>query len=269
MNFVATTYLQRIGLNDGAIAPTLDGLSRLQIAQASNIVFENMDPLTGKVPDLNPDALWRKLVAGRRGGYCFELNGLFGVALSAFGFEARPLLARVRNGAPMGGARTHHTFVVTIDGVEYLADCGFGNGAPVLPMRLELNREEEIRGETFRLCMDENTGETVLELKTPEGWRGLYGFDGTAVQAIDFEAANFLTARWDKAPFSSNLMMTVPTEDGRNNLFNRSLKIIRQGKAESRMIETFGEFCDAMTTQFALPDNGDLFEEVWAKIEDR
>lgn len=103
MPFDLAAYLARLGL--AAPAATAAGLAGLQQAQLRAIAFENLDPLLGRLPDLAPDALMRKLVAGRRGGYCFELNGLFGAAL-----------ARVRNGAPEGGARTHLAWIVTIEG---------------------------------------------------------------------------------------------------------------------------------------------------------
>lgn len=267
MQFDKTQYLRRTGLPSADIPATYDGVSRLQLAQTSRIVFENMTPLTGGVPDLSEEGLWQKLVVDGRGGYCFELNGLFAMALKAFGFDFSPFLARVRNGLPQGGARTHLGFIVTIDGENYLADCGFGGGAPVLPMRLVLDEAQKIYGEVFRLRFDGATGETVLEREVEDGWFALYGFQRVAVYPIDIEAANFLTARWEKAPFSSNLMMTIVTKAGRNNLFNRSLKVIRNGVAESRTFGTFDDFRDAMTRLFGLPDDLGLFERVWEKIK--
>src|SRR5690606_16267355 len=86
-HFDPEAYLARLAID--APKPGADGLAALQEAQLSAIAFENLDPLTGRVPDLDPQALADKLLARRRGGYCFELNSLFGRALSAFGFKAR------------------------------------------------------------------------------------------------------------------------------------------------------------------------------------
>ncbi|MCO6186449.1 arylamine N-acetyltransferase [Rhizobium sp. L1K21] len=269
MEFDRDQYLERIRLDPSKAAPDLNGLCALQLAQASHIVFENMTPLTGHVPDLATDALWDKLIVQGRGGYCFELNGLFGMALSTFGFDAKPLMARVYGGQPRGGPRSHLSFIVRIDGEDYLADCGFGGGAPVLPMRLSLNEPQTVRGEVFRLRADAETGDTVLERNMEDGWRTLYGFEPLRVQPSDIEAANFVSAKWDKAPFSSNLMMTVVTPEGRHNLFNRGLKIIRNGETESRTLETFDAFRSAMTDLFNLPDNDTLFRQVWDKIKNR
>lgn len=269
MPFDLKAYLQRIGIAETPSEPSPETLGLLQLAQARHIPFENMDLLTGKVPDLDPDALWRKLVENRRGGYCFEVNALFGMALSALGFEAMPIMARVRNGAPRGGPRSHRAFIVTISDQKYLADCGFGGGAPFAPMRLDQTGPQEIMGETYRVRRDEATQEEVLERQVPDGWYGLYGFERSPAFEPDFEAANFVTARWDKAPFPDNLMMARVTKQGRNTLFNRALKVTRQGESDATRLATFDEFEEAMIGLFWLPRQTELFAAVWDRIRDK
>lgn len=269
MHFDLNVYLRRIGIGETPTEASAATLGRLQLAQARHIPFENMDPLTGKIPDLAPEALWRKLVENRRGGYCFEVNALFGMALSALGFEAMPIMARVRNGAPRGGPRSHRCFIVTIAEQKYLADCGFGGGAPFTPVQLDKAGPQEIMGETYQVRRDEDTQEEVLERKVPEGWYGLYGFERSPAFDPDFEAANFVTARWDKAPFPHNLMMARVTEDGRNTLINRALKVTRRGESDARRIETYEDLEEAMTGLFGLPHQPELFAAVWDRISDK
>ena len=269
MHFDLKLYLQRVGITETPTEASAETLGRLQFAQARHIPFENMDPLTGKIPDLAPDALWRKLVEDRRGGYCFEVNALFGMALTALGFKAMPIMARVRNGAPRGGARSHRCFIVTIADRKYLADCGFGGGAPITPVELDIAGPQEIKGETYRVRRDEETQEEVLERQVPEGWYGLYGFERAPAFEPDFEAANFVTARWHKAPFPHNLMMARVTEDGRNTLFNRALKVTRHGESDARRIETYEDFEEAMKGLFGLPHQAELFAAVWDRIRDK
>ncbi len=268
MGFDDFAYRARIGLPQRPQADLI-GLTQIQLAQLSAIPFENLDPLTGNIPDLAQEALWDKLVMRGRGGYCFELNGLFGQALEAYGFKAQPIMARVRNGAPQGGARSHMAFIVTISGTEYLADCGFGGGAPILPMRLQTDDVQEIRCETYRVRIDTETNEEVVERLVGDDWYSLYGFDRARVQPIDFEAANFVTARWEKAPFPNNLMMAIVTREGRNTLFNKTLKISENGENESRRIESFSEFRSAMTGKFALPDDEVLLQLAWQRLTDK
>ena len=230
MDLDIDTYLARIGL--ARPAPTPAGLADLQQAQLQAIAFENLDPLLSRLPDLAPEALWRKLVASRRGGYCFELNGLFGMALTALGFAARPVLARVRMGASEGGARTHLGWIVSLDAGEWLADCGFGGPGPRLPLALDSGAEQDDGRDGFRIRLDPAAGERVVEKSTPGGWFSLYGFDDVAPRPVDIEAANVVCTRWERAPFGTNLMLSRQTPDGRVSLMNRAGRTDRDGGLE-------------------------------------
>ncbi|NED89519.1 arylamine N-acetyltransferase, partial [Streptomyces sp. SID11233] len=90
-------YLDRLGIGaaPSALPPTLATLRTVQRAQLLAVPFENLDPVRGIVPSLELPALEDKLVRRRRGGYCFELNGLLSAALTALGFTVRPLAGRV------------------------------------------------------------------------------------------------------------------------------------------------------------------------------
>ncbi|WP_417686068.1 arylamine N-acetyltransferase family protein [Roseibium sp.] len=211
-------YLARIGLT--AVAPTIDGLRQVQGAQMQAIVFENVLPFLGDVPDVSLEGVWDKLVARRCGGYCFELNTLYGAALEAIGFEFKPVLARVRKGAPQGGARTHLAFVATIDGQEWLTDTGFGGPAPSAPIRLGTVEPQDVGGKRYRIIRDEISGEEVLEQESEAGWYSLYGFDRVEPTAIDIEAANFLCATWDKTPFTANLLAFRSAPEGKLSFQN-------------------------------------------------
>ena len=100
--FDLETYLNRIRFN-GAADVSPDTLERLHHTHFQAIPFENFDVLLGRGIDLSPSALFNKMISNRRGGYCFELNGLFLQALLALGFKDRALLARVHvTGTPSG-----------------------------------------------------------------------------------------------------------------------------------------------------------------------
>lgn len=269
MTFDLDRYLRKIGLSADDITHDAAGLGRLQQAQMKAIAFENMDPLSGIVPSLDGDAVWQKLVVAGRGGYCLELNRLFGDALDALGFDARPVLGRVRMGAPEGGPRSHHAFVVKLAGIEYLADTGFGGPAPALPVRLGVTKTQTIGEATFRMRTDDAAGEEVIERLNGEQWFALYGFDRVPVRAADLEAANFVCARWEKSPFPVHLMMTIVTDTGRHSLFNRGLKSVHgNDKIEETTLETLVEFETAMMSLFRLPADRTLYKSIWDKLTD-
>src|SRR5262245_31633198 len=101
-------YFARIGYRGGR-APTLETLNGIVRAHVQTIPFENLDVLLGRPIELDVESLERKLVAARRGGYCFEQNTLLLEVLGALGFTVRPLSARVRYQRPRDytPARTH------------------------------------------------------------------------------------------------------------------------------------------------------------------
>src|SRR5579862_6515289 len=141
-------YLARIGL---AGRPSLAELHR---AHVSSITFENLDPHRGVAVSLQDEDLERKLVAERRGGYCFEQNLLFASALGALGFEVEPMLARVRRGAPPGSPvrpRGHLVLRVSRDGEVWHADVGFGAGTLLEPIPFGPGDGHEQSGWRFRV----------------------------------------------------------------------------------------------------------------------
>ncbi|MCL6707546.1 arylamine N-acetyltransferase [Pseudomonas sp. R2.Fl] len=260
-------YLRRIRLSDGAIEPTVEGLGRLQAAQMRSIAFENIDVFLGQVPDLGEAALWNRLVLGRRGGYCLELNGLFARALAAQGFQAVEILGRVRMGAASGGPRVHHALVVDIAGEEWLADTGFGGPGPVGPVSLSRGGPQVIGGDTFRVRKDGSTGEHVLERLNGDEWFSLYGFDRVPVTAPDFAAANVVCARWELSPFPNHLMMTIATPEGRVSVFDRSVRRVLGGRPESREIGSLSELLTLFVDVFGLDVEPGVAEAVWRRLD--
>jgi N-hydroxyarylamine O-acetyltransferase len=113
MSFDLDAYLERIRLPEPP-APDASGLARLQLAHRLAIPFENLDVRLGRGIRIDGDSVFAKLVTAKRGGYCFEQNQLFGDALAALGFHARPLLARVWLGASGVPPLTHALSLVTV-----------------------------------------------------------------------------------------------------------------------------------------------------------
>jgi N-hydroxyarylamine O-acetyltransferase len=174
--FDLDAYLQRLNYS-GVVHPTEEGLEALHRAQVYTIPFENFDILLGRGISLEPAALCDKLVHRARGGYCFELNGLFLLALQAIGFEARPLLARVHLHVvdPPSG-REHQLSLVTLRGRHWIADVGFGSFGFHAPLPFELNHPTSHDGLTFRLVEAEPFG-IMLQILKKGHWLDLYSFD--------------------------------------------------------------------------------------------
>src|SRR6266545_3908407 len=135
VGFDLAAYCTRIGY-DGALAPTRVVLEALHLAHATSIPFENLDVVLGRPIRLDLASLQAKVVAGGRGGYCFEHNTLFAAVLETVGFRVTRLAARVRLGASTIRPRTHMLLAVETGGETAIADVGFGADGLLLPVQL-------------------------------------------------------------------------------------------------------------------------------------
>ncbi|MGF1627728.1 MAG: arylamine N-acetyltransferase, partial [Alphaproteobacteria bacterium] len=145
-------YCARIGY-DGPREPTLSVLRALHRAHAQAIPFENLDPFLGRPVHLESAPLYGKLLAGGRGGYCFEQNRLFADALEGLGFAVTGLAARVLWNGPEDAVtpRSHMLLRVDFGDDVWIADVGFGAMTLTAPLRLVRDQVQETPHEPFRL----------------------------------------------------------------------------------------------------------------------
>ncbi|MBF9150552.1 arylamine N-acetyltransferase family protein [Novosphingobium jiangmenense] len=125
-------YLARIGLAEAVRAdlPTLDAMVR---AHVRAIPFENLDVQLGRPLTTDPAAAFAKLVEARRGGWCYEHNGVLGAALAAIGFDVTRMSAGVMRQMRGDESMGSHLCLLVQCGGQMLVDAGFGSwlGAPV------------------------------------------------------------------------------------------------------------------------------------------
>lgn len=130
----AALYLERLGL-DALPEPGGEGLAHLVRTHVERIPFENLDVVAGRPISLHPDALAVKILAGRRGGGCYELHGLLLRLLRTAGFEADLLAARYIRGDGSRSPEDDHATLLVHGPVPVLVDVSFGAmaAAPVGP----------------------------------------------------------------------------------------------------------------------------------------
>jgi len=232
-DFDLDAYFARIGYGGPARAD-LATLSALHAAHVAAIPFENLDPLAGRPVHLDLGHLQAKLVAGRRGGYCFEQNHLFRGALEALGFAVAGLGARVVWMSPPGsplGARTHMLLRVDLDGRPYLADVGFGAHLLDAPLRLEAGPEQATPVARYRLQQE---GELIaLAVHRDDDWRRAYVFDLAPQLPADYAIANWFCATNPDVVFTNMLVAERLTPAARFNLVNTRLVERRPGAPPS------------------------------------
>jgi len=225
-------YLKRIGYS-GSTAPTVQTLRGLHLAHLLTVPFENLDiPLLHRPLVLEADALFEKLVVGRRGGICYELNGLFAQLLRSLGFEVDLLSAAVfRLGGTWGAPFDHVALRVQLD-EPWLADVGFGRDSFREPLRLNEAEAQERLGVTYRLA--ENGPLRILQMRAGDAWTDLYRFDLEPHEMSAFAAMCFKHQTAPDAPFVAVPVVGLATLDGRITLVDRRLKIVRAASTQER-----------------------------------
>ncbi|OWJ61995.1 arylamine N-acetyltransferase family protein [Inquilinus limosus] len=259
-SFDLDAYLHRIG-HDGPVAPDLATLQALVFRHACAIPFENLDPLLGRAPLLDPGSLQRKLVAGGRGGYCFEQNLLLRLTLLAIGFRVTAHTARVLWGQPEDhiSARSHMLLRVDLDDGPRIVDVGFGGQTLTGVLRLEPGIEQPTPHEPFRLLPV--GGDLKLQAKTGDQWRSMYRFDLQEQWPVDYEASNWYLATHPGSHFVTGLTVARPQPDARHALGNADYAVHRLGGGtERRTLADVGEMKALLVEVFglALPEGPEL-----------
>lgn len=226
--FPLDEYCNRIGIPFSG-TPTVNRLEELQRAQVYTIPFENLDIQLGRGIDLTPSYVDDKVIRKQRGGYCFELNGLFLRALTTVGFKGRPLLARVHLGDEPSG-RCHQLSLVTIAGRDWIVDVGFGAACPRMPIPLEINTTHDHDGTSFRL-MNHELG-YMLQKHQDDAWKNLYSFDLCPVVPRDIVVGNYFTSTSPSVHFTTSRMAVLCHPEGDTRLLNYRCTTSRRGQVQ-------------------------------------
>lgn len=226
-NFKLTDYLSRIGYT-GEVGADITTLTRLMQQQLRSIPFENTEVQAGRIPSMVPEDIVGKVINHQRGGYCYEVNGVFAMALTAIGFEwyfagARSMLYPTRR------PKTHMVLIVQLDGRDYLCDCGFGGYALRSPMEI---REGETTQDGDRYRLELIAGEYVLGAMVQGEWQRLYGFALQNQEWIEFTLANYFNATSPDTVFTQKKLAIMQTPHGRKILVDNELKLIEEGNME-------------------------------------
>jgi N-hydroxyarylamine O-acetyltransferase len=231
-------YLARIGFR-GPVEPTLETLAGLTRAHISSIPFENVDVLLGRGVRIDLASISRKLIADRRGGYCFEHGTLFQAAIEHLGFHSTAHAARVVTMRPRHEApRTHMFLTVAVDGTSFVVDPGFGGHGALVPV--PVRDGVEVRDGVDRHRMVRRDGEWVLEAEIDGTMTPLWTSTLEPELPIDFELANHWVSTSPGSVFVNRLMLRALTPGGRTSVMNRDVTVVRNGTSEKHQLADRG-----------------------------
>ncbi len=251
--FQLAAYLDRIGV-DSRSRVDLDTLTRIQLRHSCSIPFEHIDVLDGRGISLEVNDIAAKLVTARRGGYCFEQNGLLLAVLIEIGFVAKAIGARVRIQMPREAqARRTHMFVsVELDGEKWIVDAGFGGFSLTAPIRWELDIEQPTPHETRRVIFEE--GRYFHQALIGDSWQDMCEFTGEEMPPVDQDLANWWTSTNPTSKFRNSLSVGMAVADGTRLAILNDRFTHRRGAEilEQRTIEDSVELREVLESRFRL-----------------
>jgi N-hydroxyarylamine O-acetyltransferase len=267
-------YLQRIGCA-GPIEPSFAVLRDVHRAHLLTIPYENLDIHLGRPLSLNIETIYDKIVNRRRGGWCYEMNGLLAWALREIGFEVHLVSGAVNRARAGDLAEGNHLVLLVQLDQPYVADAGFGN-AFLEPLPL-FDGEHEQHGFRFRLERSPTPNLPQGRSASPseqggEGWifhnhafgGAGYDFTTTPRRIEDFaERSQWLQT----SPESGFVRVSVChrfTEHGYITLRGLMLETVSPNEVHTRTINDIVDYRDVLCDQFGLVLDSDI-DQLWQK----
>jgi N-hydroxyarylamine O-acetyltransferase len=244
-------YLDRIGLGGESITLDGAGLARLQRQHLLNIPFENLDIHWKRPIVLDTERFFRKIVERGRGGFCYELNGLFNELLSSIGFKTHLVSARVSTGdGNFSNEYDHAAIIVQAGGGEYLADVGFGTFTAG-PLKLVLNEEQE--DGTGIYIIRERTDPYLMVMKKEGGdWKAEYTFMPIARELAEFAGMCDFHQTSPESHFTRGKVCSLMTATGRKTLTDKKLIVTRLAKKTEADVGSEEEFEEILEREFGI-----------------
>lgn len=246
-------YLSRIGLLPNHLEPNDEVLRLLQRSHLLTVPFENLDIHWKRPIVLDIEKFYAKIVGERRGGFCYELNGLFNELLRSLDFKTRLVSARVFNGVEHGPEYDHAAIIVTIDEDKYLADVGFGDFSTE-PLRFSLGAEQHDPAGVFVI---RRFDDEYFEVAKREGgeWKSEYVFKDLPRELSEFTEMCDFQQYSSESHFTKGKLCSILTEDGRKTLTeNKFLLTIGQERREEK-IESSEAFSLVLLREFGIVDS--------------
>jgi N-hydroxyarylamine O-acetyltransferase len=241
-------YLNRLDYH-GPSAPTAETLRLLHHAHLLAVPFENLDIFLGRPIILDEQAFYDKIVRGRRGGFCYELNGSFAALLRELGFKVTLLSGRVMDPGGPGPEFDHMTLLVQLD-ERWLADVGFGDSFRE-PLRLDDPRDQSQAGVAYRV---RSAGDdwTLFRQLPGEDWSPQYRFTLQPHQLIEFAGMCHYHQTSHESHFTQKRVCSRATPNGRVTLSDLRLIVTTDGQRQERALKDEDEYARALREHFDI-----------------
>jgi N-hydroxyarylamine O-acetyltransferase len=255
-------YLERIQLATqvrwDTLGTTLESLRALHAAHLLAVPFENLSIHYGQPITLDDAALYEKIVRQRRGGFCYELNGLFAWLLLRLGFTVSRLSAGVAEAdGGFSPAFDHMTLQIhALEGTDWLADVGFGDSFRQ-PLRLQPEVEQDGGdGHSYRLQVNAAANSWLLQRRGETDWEPQYRFTLQPHPIVDFSDRCQYQQTSPESHFTQRRICTLALPNGRVTLSDLKLITTLDGHRQERVLASEGEYRAVLAERFGIALGG-------------
>lgn len=263
-------YLNRIGLEDQPeeikrpfkdkaeqVKPTLELLIKLHEQHVFSIPFENLSIHMNQQIHIDIQSIFKKLVENKRGGYCYEMNGLFYAILKTLGFNVQLHLAEVsEQGSDLHSREaTHLILIVYLDNRNYLVDVGFGRNGLIRPLALEIEhfKPRQIYSTTFEVRYEKHYG-YLYGVHFNGKFNIEYRFDLPIKKRLTLKDLQVYSDDiYKRSHFTKMILVSMPTKDGRKVLHNDTLKYISGDSGLKKItIDSYNSYLAILNAEFGI-----------------
>lgn len=256
-------YLDRIQYT-GPLDTTVATLRKLHEQHLLTIPLENLDIHYGREIVLEPADLFHKIITQKRGGFCYELNGLFYELLRHLGFSVKRISGRVYEpGRGFKDEFDHLAIVARIDGTDWLVDVGFGRRFSLYPVPVRLSQVQEDRTGCYRIITHDADYLAVQQQDKTGDWVTAYIFTLKPRELREFAGMCRYHQTSSISYFTQNKLCTLVTAQGRITLTDDRLKITEQGQQKEQVVADRESFESLLATYFGIRMKRDLFALVF------
>ena len=239
-NFNLQKYFDRINFKDKPV-PDLQTLNKLHLFHMLNVPFENLDIHINRKIILKPEVLFKKIVENNRGGFCYEMNGVFYQALKAIGYKVKMISARVYDTAEPSPEFDHMALIVTLEDGNWLADVGFGDSF-LEPLKLEPETVQKQYGKSYKIEIIDKENFKVQNLDSKDKWNNMYRFSLIPRALNDFDEMCVHNQSSPQSHFTQKRFCSLAKTNGRITLSGMKLIEKENGVRKETELENENEF---------------------------
>lgn len=238
---------------------TEEYLDKLVFAHQCEVPFENLDVRRKEPILLDTEALFDKVITKKRGGYCFELNGLFSRFLKDVGFKVFPCRCRITRGKDFLPPVLHRGSIVELEDGLYYCDVGFGGPQPGGCIKVEDGYEKFVADQKYRITKhDEHWWDLSRELE--EGWESVMQFTLVPQPEQDYIALSMYCALHPASVFVQKTLLNRRLVNGSVALTDELYVKNVGGVRTEEVITDKKRYAEVIETEFGIPNTEALLD---------